>query len=182
MESAELQITVVTPSGSLELSIGNEPLWIGRNPECAVFLPSNVVSRRHVSLSRQGGDLVVADCSHNGSLVDGSLLRQAARVVRAQTVPIRVGPFDLQLIRKSPPQGPVAVPIPSIAPVASPEVVQGASPPVDAEAPPLLRRRIHRSLLDHLDLPKLGRARINVDEMRPKVIEALGMILQSMAA
>jgi len=194
VENAELQITVVTPSGSLELSIGNEPLWIGRNPECAVFLPSNVVSRRHVSLSRQGVDLVVADCSHNGSLVDGLLLRQAARVVRAQTVPIRVGPFELQVIRKTQPPVPVVAPIPLAVPVAAPipvllatpvvapVVVQLASPPVETEAPPLLRRRIHRSLLDHLDLPKLGRARINVDEMRPKVIEALGMILQSMGA
>lgn len=178
MDSADLWVTVVTPSGAQDLCIGNEPLWIGRSPECAVFLPSNVVSRRHVSLSRQGADLVVADCSHNGSLVDGLLLRQAARVVRGPSVPIRVGPFELQLLRKGVPE---VAQVPAPAPVLVPAPEVAAKPEVSASAPALIRRRIHRSLLDHLDLPKVDRARLNVEELRPKVVEALTTIVASFA-
>ena len=44
-----------------------------------------------------------------------------------------------------------------------------------------VRRRLHRMLLDHLDLASLDRAKMDDRVMRPKVLDALKRIVQTIA-
>ncbi len=63
--------SVVLPDGK-RVQIGEEPVVIGRMPECDVVLPDPNVSRRHAELRRDGLDVVVVDLdSTNGTRVNG---------------------------------------------------------------------------------------------------------------
>jgi len=71
--------------GSLSLpdgrrvAIGDEPVTIGRLPECEVVLDDTNVSRRHAEVRRQGDTYVLIDLgSTNGSKVNGAQVAQQA--------------------------------------------------------------------------------------------------------
>jgi hypothetical protein len=71
------------PAGSLSLAdgtritIGAEPVTIGRLPECGVVVSDANVSRRHAEVRRQGSDVVVVDLqSTNGTRVNGVPIRE----------------------------------------------------------------------------------------------------------
>lgn len=59
------------------LTIGTEPVVVGRLPECDVVLADPNVSRRHAEFRRHGDDIVVADLgSTNGTRVNGAPVRE----------------------------------------------------------------------------------------------------------
>jgi hypothetical protein len=69
--------------GSLALAdgrrvvIAEEPVTIGRLPECDVVLSDPNVSRRHAEVRRRGNDFVVVDLgSTNGTRVNGAGVRE----------------------------------------------------------------------------------------------------------
>ena len=71
------------PVGSLLLSdgrrvpIGEDPVSIGRLPECDVVVSDPNVSRRHAEVRRRGNDFVVVDLgSTNGTRVNGAGVRE----------------------------------------------------------------------------------------------------------
>jgi pSer/pThr/pTyr-binding forkhead associated (FHA) protein len=71
------------PVGSLKLadgsrlSIGTQPLTLGRLPECAVVIDDPNVSRRHAEIRRRGSDVVVVDLgSTNGTRVNGVRVKE----------------------------------------------------------------------------------------------------------
>jgi len=64
------------PDGS-RVRLGEEPVTIGRTPECDVVLSDTNVSRRHAEVRRQGEDFVLIDLgSTNGSKVNGARVRE----------------------------------------------------------------------------------------------------------
>lgn len=68
--------TVVLPDGR-RVSVGDDPVCIGRMPECEVMLSDQNVSRRHAEVRRQGGEFVVVDLgSTNGTRVNGSGVKE----------------------------------------------------------------------------------------------------------
>ncbi len=68
--------SVVLPDGR-RLSIGEDPISIGRLPECEVVLSDPNVSRRHAEVRREGNDFVVVDLdSTNGTRVNGAGVRE----------------------------------------------------------------------------------------------------------
>ncbi|MGH9165201.1 MAG: FhaA domain-containing protein [Acidimicrobiales bacterium] len=68
--------SLVLPDGS-RVSLGDEPLVIGRLAGCDVALRDEGVSRRHAEIRRQGNDIVVVDLgSMNGTKVNGAGVRQ----------------------------------------------------------------------------------------------------------
>jgi pilus assembly protein CpaF len=161
---AETPITIALPDGTIVTRFGSAV--IGRDPGCDVVLGSGEVSRRHAAIEVSGGTILLTDNSANGTWVNGQ------RVVRA-TVPVdptaalRIGPYDL-LLKVNPyslasPMAPGDVKQPDGAP--EPGVVSGE-----------LRRRIHRMLLDHLDLVNVDRKNMDEAVMRPKVQAALQRI------
>ncbi len=67
---------LVLPEGD-RVSIGEEPVVIGRLPECAVVLGDPNVSRRHAEIRHVGEALVVTDLgSTNGTRVNGVAVRE----------------------------------------------------------------------------------------------------------
>ena len=69
--------------GSLSLDdgrripIGEDPVSIGRLPECDIVLSDPNVSRRHAEVRRRGNDFVVVDLgSTNGTRVNGAGVRE----------------------------------------------------------------------------------------------------------
>ena len=71
------------PAGSLVLAdggrlvVGDEPLTIGRLPECDVVVADPNVSRRHAEVRRQDGQFVVVDLdSTNGTTVNGARVKE----------------------------------------------------------------------------------------------------------
>lgn len=67
---------LVLPDGQ-RLTVGAEPLVLGRLPECDVVLTDPNVSRRHAEVRRLGDDVVVADLgSTNGTRVNGVPVRE----------------------------------------------------------------------------------------------------------
>jgi hypothetical protein len=62
---------LVLPDGQ-RLSIGDEPILLGRLPSCTVVMEDPNVSRRHAEVSRQGDDVILVDLgSTNGTKVNG---------------------------------------------------------------------------------------------------------------
>lgn len=176
----------------------DEPLWLGRDPECSVELPSPNISRRHVELKWTVAGLEVTDSSANGTVVNDTLLRRATRLLREGHVTLGIGPYrlhvspDMQSARLPADQIPLepAPPTPKggqsppevgLAPIVSP-VVPGNKPEAmpkvsNNEVGVAVRRLIRRQLLQHLDLPSLNRDKMKSDEMRPQVLAALRRIV-----
>lgn len=96
--------------------LADTPLVVGRAEDCDLRLPAPTVSKHHVELAAlEGGRVRVRDlASHNGTVVDGDLLRDGT-VVRTAPTRLRVGPFSLLVTIVAPPGadtltvGPMAV-------------------------------------------------------------------------
>jgi pilus assembly protein CpaF len=131
-------------------------VWLGRDPSCEVVLSSELVSRRHAWLQIQTGGIQVADSSANGTGVDGERLHRHSRLA-ASCVDLELGPHRLCA-----------------------RIVE--LPASVAPAPAALRRRVQRSLLDHLDLRQLDPRKIDREALRPKVLSALEAICDELRA
>jgi hypothetical protein len=67
---------VVVPGGE-RIRVGDDPVCIGRLPECEVTLNDQNVSRRHAEVRREGDAFVVVDLgSTNGTKVNGTRVKQ----------------------------------------------------------------------------------------------------------
>ena len=68
--------SLVLPDGR-RVSVGPDPVTIGRLADCDVVLSDESVSRRHAEVRREGNDIVVVDLgSTNGTKVNGAGVRQ----------------------------------------------------------------------------------------------------------
>ena len=146
-------VSVLMPDGSRqELCIADtRALTVGRDPTCHVVLPSPAVSRIHLRVEHRPGGARVLDQSSNGTILAGERLC-ASETSLASGGELHVGPYVLQIS-----------PLSAGRDSASPE----------------LRRRIHRALLDHLDLASLEAADMDDEVLRPRVVEALQQIVAS---
>jgi hypothetical protein len=71
-----LPVGTLTVDGR-RLVIGEEPIAIGRLPDCDIVLNDPNVSRRHAEVRRRGNDFVVVDLgSTNGTKVNGDGVKQ----------------------------------------------------------------------------------------------------------
>ena len=89
--------SVVLPDGS-RVGVGDDPITIGRGPDCDLVLNDPTVSKHHIQLRRQGTDVVLVDMgSTNGTrvnnigvrervLADGDEIRLGAVVLRFEAV------------------------------------------------------------------------------------------------
>ena len=151
-------VSVLGPDGS-EQKIDVEDvvsLTVGRDPSCHVVLPSPAVSRVHLRVERGLGGVRVVDQSSNGTILGNEPVR-ASGTPLSPGGELRVGPYVLR-----------------ITPL--------ASEPVASDASPELRRRIHRSLLDNLDLASLDGADMDAAVLRPRVVQALAEIVSQFAS
>jgi pilus assembly protein CpaF len=144
------------PDGSKEeLTLPDaSSLTVGRDPSCHIVLPSPAVSRFHLHIQQDRGGAWVVDRSSNGTILAGERLCDAEKLL-APGGDVRVGPYLLRI-----------APLAAREPSASPE----------------LRRRIHRSLLDQLNLVSLEAADMDPEVLRPRVVQALEEIVSRFQA
>jgi pilus assembly protein CpaF len=133
---------------------GTNSLTVGRDPSCHVVLSSPAVSRFHLQVLDGEDGPRIFDQSANGTLL-GNERVGAAGAPLAPDSQLRIGPYRLRI---------------AVLPKAQ----------VDGSASPELRRTIHRSLLDHLDLAALDEIDMQADALRPHVIEALQRIVSAL--
>jgi pilus assembly protein CpaF len=151
-------------------------VWIGRDPTCEVVLSDLGVSRKHLCLELDDNRVGVTDRSANGSVVNGEFVHQGRSQCGAEA-DVRVGPFELRLAldghdaKAMEHAGQARTPIASSS---TPQKVGARSAEVDVP----LRRKIHRLLLEHMDLASLDRQKMNLAAMRPKVLAALRRITE----
>lgn len=68
--------SLLLPDGN-RLAIGDDPVTIGRLPDCEIVLDDRNVSRRHAEVRRQGNGFVVVDLdSTNGTKVNGGGVKE----------------------------------------------------------------------------------------------------------
>jgi hypothetical protein len=69
---------LVLPAGD-RITLGEDPITIGRLPECDIVLDDTKVSRRHAEVRRDGVGVLVVDLgSTNGTQVNGAGVRERA--------------------------------------------------------------------------------------------------------
>ncbi len=166
-EAPAFSLSVLLPDGSEQRAEfpGGE-IVVGRDETCAVVLESPEVSRRHATLQVGAQGLELTDLSANGTLVSGALVHSATvRVEPGST--IQIGPF---LIRASFAEPRRVAPAPRAVATGTREV------PADT------RREIRRRLVEHLDLARLDRNRMNDHMLRAKVRVALATIIAQSSA
>jgi pilus assembly protein CpaF len=135
---------------------------VGRHPECAIRIDSDRVSRVHARLILGPSSYIVDDSSANGTVLgDGSLLHHEKRELKYGTS-IVVGPSTIE----------VGVPPKTTAPAAT------ALAETRREVLIGLRRRVHKELLQNLDLAKIENAQPDDASLRSRVLTALKRIVR----
>jgi pilus assembly protein CpaF len=166
-------------SRSTSLTIAKE-VWFGRDVSCDVVLDSPSISRKHLCIRNVDGQLFVRDDSNNGTFV-GPVLVRKAEVPLADSERLQIGPYVVRLQRR----GKERLPTPELpcVPKPLPVGVPARQTPAPAagmrarDVPAPLRRLLHRSLLDGLDLDRFDGGNVAADEMRPRVLQALRRIM-----
>jgi pilus assembly protein CpaF len=172
--ASEPMIAIALPDGTVVTRRGTAV--IGRDPTCDVVLVSGEVSRRHATIELKGGAPYLTDNSSNGTLVGDRLVVKTTVQIPA-TAALQVGPYHLLLKI-----GPLGATAAAPRPTAPPPRKEPRKEPHVIPVPGELRRRIHRALLDHLDLVSIDRKRMDDRVMRPKVQNALRLICGELGA
>ena len=170
---------------------------IGRELTNDVVLTSREVSRQHLRVKVNGETITIQDSSANGTLAGRHVVHHK-RVRIPPNTSLRVGPFKLRVMLdgEERPLASQSAPPASAAPsrekhdAVSSTIVPDAMPlappsPDDATAAPgpgvevavEVRRKMHRMLLDHLNLASLDRDKMNDAKMRINVRAALRRIM-----
>ena len=195
MTPPELHFEIAGPAGSRIVTLtGQGPHWIGRDEACSITLSASNVSRRHASVQLVTEGIEVTDTSSNGSMVNDLLLRHATRVIPSSAVTLSAGVFlirvwhDLNAKRLPGNRSAVELRQPTQV-LQSPNAPRPLNVDKTPSRPPsgqlaqlgapdaTARRKIHRRLLEFLDLPVRSRGKIDVERMRPEVVAALRRIV-----
>jgi pilus assembly protein CpaF len=171
-------------------------LTIGRGADCNIPLESSLVSRCHVTVEVHGAKMRVYDSSRNGTLAGKQFVNNAMAEVPVGTA-LTVGEFTVVIAN--------AGSLPAVGPgggssgAASRRQVDAPTEPPPASAGKaaadrerelvevskrheavMLRREIHRLLLEHLDLATVEAAKLDDPSLRPKVLTALRRIVATL--
>lgn len=140
--------------GRRQIEIAAAGFTVGRDATCDIVLPSPAVSRFHLRVERACTGLRVVDQSSNGTLVGDERLHDCSAILDPLTS-VHIGPYALRIALRAPQS-------------------------VESRVSPDVRRRIHRKLLDHLDLVSLDAAQMTDEILRPRVVQALERIITTL--
>jgi pilus assembly protein CpaF len=140
-----------------------ERIAIGRDPSCRVVLEDLDVSRTHLVIEPLATGWLVRDQSSNGTYVGQRFLRQDATIC-GDREGLQIGPYAIAL-RRGEPEPPIDS--------AASEVAAGNQTERHDAVSVELRRKIHRRLLDSLNLAQLDRNRLNDEALWEQVRQAL---------
>ncbi|QQR91293.1 MAG: Flp pilus assembly complex ATPase component TadA [Myxococcales bacterium] len=161
------------------------PISLGRDIACNVVLPSPDVSRQHIVLWPSKNAIEIEDSSSNGSWLNSVKFHKERVSLEGKGI-VRIGPYLIEITSSSDKKtsrrrldssssfrvGSGLIPITSGATRA---VSSNTLHPFEAtrEIDPAFRRRIHRMLLERLDLASHGSKVANDRELRLQVRAAL---------
>jgi len=168
-----LGLFVHGPNGDIEKrTVQSTSVTFGASATCDIRLIAPDISPLHarIDISERGG-LRLTDCSESGTVV-GELFVRGRQIDLPPTAVVRLGPYRLRF------QVEVAAPAPPPLPAAIAPAVEAQTTAGTADVSVAIRRRIHRALLEQLDLVKLERSRMNDHLLRAKVSLALQKIVQ----
>jgi pilus assembly protein CpaF len=175
----DLHMRVQLPDGTVDerLLAPANSIVVGRDPSCDVVLSSRAVSRKHFTLRHHDEHWHLHDTSANGTFVNGERIVNDT-VQLSPRCTLQVGPFHIELAHTSHPH---ATHRPA-------EIARSAARPDSPAATPagrldeiaVLRKRIHRMLLDQLDLVKLDRGNLATPDMRAEVEQGLQHVFQQL--
>jgi len=194
-----LQIIVKDQDGNqvsaVDIPDGDISLAIGRHADCDVVLEGGGVSRRHAKLHILGGTAFVEDTgSAAGTLVNGEPIEGMTELPEGAVMTL--GIYQLQLVDSDNPV--VASAPPEPAPASIPEPPPAPAPIPEPPAPVvnnfldefknasvlctpdvmLLKRSLHESVLEKLNLSEDALKDIAKEEMQDKVGVALDQVLR----
>src|SRR6185295_15920648 len=149
---------------------------------------------QHVTVDLNGSTMRVHDSSTNGTLAGTKIVNNGAADV-PMGAPLTLGEFTIALTVRPPQAAPDRIVTPAETPRPEPP------PPVNGRAPAdavqaraaeaadekrrresvVLRREIHRLLLEHLDLATVEPSKLDDPSLRPKVLNALRRIVKAMS-
>lgn len=90
---------------STPYDLTDDEVILGRHPDCGIQLPSNMVSRRHARVFKQGKDFAIEDLeSGNGTFVNGT--RIDSSTVLGHDARIKLGPILLRFESDKAPAAP----------------------------------------------------------------------------
>ena len=142
------------------LSTEDGLVTFGRHPASSVRLDDDSVSRDHARVRVTGGVMRVEDCSTNGTLAAGRILKRTAAEVPIGA-PLQMGDYTIM-------------------------IAAGPGQPVQSEKPGAadiaLRREAHRLLLANLDLVTLDASKADDPSLRFKVLTALRKVISMLEA
>lgn len=81
---------------------GGQEIWFGRDTGCDFVLDARSPSRRHFSVTLEGGAIVVKDDSSNGTRLGKRLLRREVARTTASWTEAKAGPYRITLHRHEP--------------------------------------------------------------------------------
>jgi pilus assembly protein CpaF len=164
-----------SPVTTQTVSVDGE-LVVGRDVAAGFMIDDVMVSRRHVLIRAAGEGLEIEDVSSNGTLLDGAPLRRSCRQVGVECS-LLLGTSKLTLRRLSS----IRIAAAPERPTPSPEPASLRVVSADESANEL-RRSIHRSLLQELDLLSFDPLRREDPSLRPRVLVALRRIVAQLGA
>jgi pilus assembly protein CpaF len=187
----QVQVLIATEGSSDRrvLDLAANEITFGRGPECSVCLSSPLVSRLHATVQLNGINMRVQDSSRNGTLAGGVFLNGSASVAKMGD-PLTIGEFIVTLFwgegagakadtaNAKPPPVEVVTPAESARDAGHRRDVELAAEAQRHDAV-LLRRKIHKLLLEHLDLATVEPSKLDDPGLRPKVLNALRRIVNS---
>jgi pilus assembly protein CpaF len=177
----QVDVAVLLGSGEtqrLRFPIGGAAqLTIGRHITNDVRLDEDLVSRRHAVVDLFADWMRVTDSSSNGTLVgDLRLSREGAEVPYGTVV--RIGDATVRLTLARDEISDVVLRA-ELAPI--PEAPELEKAPKPRASQVQLRRRIHRALLENLDLASIDPSKLDDPSLRPRVLVALRRIVADAA-
>ncbi len=173
----ELHIQSAQQSLVQILDLSSSSVTLGRDDDCSIPLLDDCVSRKHLTLWFDAGELCLEDSSRNGTWAGEQFLHNSRSAIAIGTQ-IRLGQTVIAVL-----------PSPN-----SDDGGSGSATPADAATPssgsfPVgsfdvgveVRREAHRLLLEHLDLGHGGLLGMDDISLRPRVLQSLRRIVGGMA-
>jgi pilus assembly protein CpaF len=154
--------------GPERIPLEGREISIGRIAANDVVLPSPDVSSRHARLYREGERwLVVDQGSTNGTFVNGRPVSEPVPVAIGDE--IQIGPCRLRLLDRSRPSTPAPAPEPAASPGGLDEATRG------------LKERVHKKLIEFLDLRWVDLSKLAEAEIDRQARAAVENILREFA-
>lgn len=142
-----MELSLVATRGTVRgkiIPVSGHEFSIGRDPQCDLYLPSPIVSRRHAMLLIRDGKVLLRDlASRNGTFVNGQLVRGECEIRADDSLQVGLSEYRVQL--GSPEESTEVLRAEDLAALDAPTCPRPAFPAEKAPAPPELSWRTSSS-------------------------------------